>query len=152
MQAETESSLRDEVLPQQFAPESVRMPRVRLPASFCGLFWLLFFVVRGIDKPYFVGFLYGMASAAVLTLAYFVWWFTNRRVRWLDRIFGFVSVFAVIAVAVPLCHASVGVFGLLTVGVPVLLTVWTLWMGVAKKNPPMRLGKLSRNTCPSAVP
>jgi hypothetical protein len=133
MQAETESSLRDEVLPQQFAPESVRMPRVRLPASFCGLFWLLFFVVRTIDKPYFVGFLYGMASAAVLALVYFVWWFTNRRVRWLDRICGFVSVFAVIAIAVPLCHASVGVFGLLTVGVPVLLTVWTLWMGVARK-------------------
>jgi outer membrane protein assembly factor BamB len=143
MQAESELSRRDETVPQPVAPRPVSVLRVWLPASFCGLFWLLFVAVRAIDKPYFVGFLYGMASAALLTLAYFVWWFTNRSVRWLDRTYGFLSVFAIIAVAVPLCHASVGVFGLLTVGVPVLLTVRTLWMGMARKLSGSWIGSLA---------
>jgi len=132
MQPETTLTASSTPIQQASAP-AVQPPRLRVPVILVGLFWVLFFVVGALDKPYFVGFLYGMASAAVLTLAYFTWWFANRRVRFLDRLYGFVAIFGVIAVATPLSHPSLGVFGLLTMGVPVLLTVWTFWMLLVKK-------------------
>jgi outer membrane protein assembly factor BamB len=129
----------------QVAPASANPQRLWLPLTAVGLFWVLFFVVGELDKPYFVGFLYRMASAAVLTLAYFTWWFANRGLRFRDRLYGLVALVAVIAVAVPLCHQSVGVFGMLVLGVPVLLTIWTFWMLLAKQ------ASVSRNRLGSLV-
>jgi outer membrane protein assembly factor BamB len=96
--------------------------------AFVALFWGLFFIVAGLNKSYFFGFLFSMANAALLTLLCLVWWWTNRRIRLPDRLYGFFMILATGAVAAPLTHPSIGVFGLLTSGVPVVLTVWTLWL------------------------
>jgi outer membrane protein assembly factor BamB len=95
-------------------------------------FWVLHFVVGRLDKPYFVGFLYGMAAATVLALSFSIWWWLNRRIPRTGRLYGSVVVVVGGAVAMPLCHPSMR-FGLLTVGLPLALTTLTLWMLLVNK-------------------
>src|SRR5262245_46110733 len=102
------------------------------PLLFVALYWGAAFVVGRVEKPYFYGFLYGMASAALLALFFFGWWWTRRQVRLRDRLLGFLLVVMGGVVVSPFCHPSVGGFGLVFSGVPVALTAWALWMAVAK--------------------
>jgi outer membrane protein assembly factor BamB len=96
-----------------------------------GLYWLLFFVAGRLDKPYFVGFLYALISSGLLALTFFTWWWANRRVPLLERLYGFALVLGGGVLVAPLCHPSM-VFGLLTLGLPLVLTTWTAWMLVAQ--------------------
>src|SRR5262249_46776393 len=64
-------------------------------------------------------------SAAVLTLLYFGWWWTNRRIRLADRLYGFVLIVGAGIAVTPLCHKTFW-FGVPTTGLPVVLTVWTI--------------------------
>jgi outer membrane protein assembly factor BamB len=94
-------------------------------------FWVLQLIVGPLDKPYFVGFLYALASAAVLTLAYSVWWWLNRRIPLADRASLFGLVVAGGTVAMLLSHRSVA-FAVLTMGLALAFTTLTLWMLVVK--------------------
>src|SRR5262249_8843518 len=105
--------------------------RLWLAVALVALFWVLQFVVARLDKPYFYGFLYNMGSAALLSLLFFVWWWTNRRIRLSQRLYGFVVLVGMGVVVGRLCHPSIW-FGLLTLGLPVALTAWTVWMLLVK--------------------
>src|SRR5262245_60749237 len=109
-------------------------PTVRLwPAVvLVALYWSLYFIVGSLDKLYFVGFVYGMGSAGLLVLLCLSWGWTNRRIALKDRWGGFLLIVAALFIAEPFCHPSVGWFGLLTGGLPVVLTVWTLGMVFVK--------------------
>jgi outer membrane protein assembly factor BamB len=113
---------------QQVPPGRAKPPRLWPALALVALYWIGFFVVAGLNKSYFFGFLSGMASSFLLTLFYLVWWWTNRRIRFLDRLYGFVVIAAGGAAVAPFCHASIGGFSLLVTGLPVVMTVWTLWM------------------------
>ncbi len=115
------------------APLVSRRPRLWFPITLVGLYWALSIIVGQLEKLYFFGFLYGMASAAVLILVYFCWWWLNGRIRLSDRFFGFVLILGVGAIVEPFCHASIGWFALWTMGLPIVLTVWTLWLVLSKK-------------------
>ena len=101
-------------------------PRLWPALALLLIFWTAHFVVGAIDKPYFVGFIYGMAAPALLLLLFSVWWWTNRRIAFSDRIYGCLAVVIMGIAAAPLCHRSVW-FGLATEGLPRALTVLTLW-------------------------
>jgi outer membrane protein assembly factor BamB len=118
---------------EQVLPEAARPPRLWPAVILVALFWLGHFIMGAVDKLYFYGFLYGMAAAALLTLAYFIWWWTNRRIRLAERFYGFAVIVGVGAVVGPFCHPSIGVFGLLTTGLPFVLTIWTVWQLLAEK-------------------
>jgi outer membrane protein assembly factor BamB len=109
------------------------LPRSWPPLLFVALYWLAFVIVGQLDKPYFYGFIYGMASAALLTLVFFGWWWTRRTIRLRNRLFGFLLVVAGGMIVAPLCDRSVGVFGIVFTGLPAALTVWALWMIVARR-------------------
>lgn len=117
----------------QATPAAPPFPRLWPPLFFVGLFWAAGIVVGQLDKPYFHGFLYGMASAAVLTLLFFGWWWTRRKVRLRDRLLGFLLVVGGGVIALPFADRSVGGFGLLFTGLPAALTAWALWMALAKQ-------------------
>jgi outer membrane protein assembly factor BamB len=137
MQSEAMRSLVES--PAGKGPEGPMKPARLWPGvAIVGLYWILFIIVGRVDKQYFVGFLYGMGSAAVLVLAYFGWWWASRRIRLADRLFGFLLILGGGIAALPLCHPSVGWIGLLMTGLPVVLTVWTLWMFVVRKTGPSR--------------
>jgi outer membrane protein assembly factor BamB len=119
--------------PSEMPTHIARKPRLWFPLVIVALFWALSFAVGRIDKPYFIGFLYAMASAAVLVLAYSIWWWANRRIPLSRRAFGFVLILGAGAIVEPFCHPSVGWFGVLFTGLPIVLTVWTLWLLVEKR-------------------
>ncbi len=116
-------------------------PRFRFPVTLLGLYWVLTVLVGRLDKPYFVGFLFALASAAVLALAFFVWLWINRRLPLLDRLYATALVLGGAAAVYPLCHPSV-TFALLTPGLALALTAWTVWQAVARRLAPSwrRLG------------
>lgn len=95
------------------------------------LFWLGYFIVKQIEWPYFYRFIYGMASATLLTIPYFIWWWRNRRIPRNERALGFLLIILGGVVVFPLCDRSIGVFGLVFSGLPLMLTVWTVWMAMA---------------------
>ena len=74
-----EPMLADQQTPE---PEQIRparkLPRLRFPAVCLLIFWLLYFGVSALDKPYFVGFMYGLASTGLITLFFFLWWWCRR--------------------------------------------------------------------------
>jgi outer membrane protein assembly factor BamB len=105
----------------------VHPPRLWPGLVLVALFWAALVVVAHLDKPYFVGFMYSMASPAVLLLLFSIWWWFNRRLSLADRAAGCLLVIATGAAVAPLCHRSIW-FALPTQGLPVALTVLTLWM------------------------
>src|SRR5262245_33370467 len=115
--------------PQSIAKVRGSRPlRLWLPLSLVLLYWASSMIVSRIEKLYFIGFLYGMASAAVLILAYFAWWWANRGMRLTDKCLGFALILGAGVAVEPLCHTSIGWFALWTMGLPIVLTVWTLWL------------------------
>jgi outer membrane protein assembly factor BamB len=101
--------------------------------AFTALFWTGAVLIRQFELSYFVLFIYSMASAGLLVLLFLVWWWTRRGISLADRALGFLAVLATGVAAFPLCDKSVGVFGLLFTGLPVVLTASTLWMVAARR-------------------
>jgi outer membrane protein assembly factor BamB len=124
------------VQPQEAAqqpPSALAKPRrLWFPAVLLTVFWILNYVVAGLEKPYFVGFIYSMAAPLLLTLLFLGWWFFNRRVPLSERVTCFLMVIATGIAVAPLVHRSM-LFGLLTFSFPLVLTTWTAWMFVVRK-------------------
>jgi outer membrane protein assembly factor BamB len=95
------------------------------------LFWVGFFVMGALEKPYFYQFIYNMAAPALLLILFSIWWWCNRRIPLADRLYGCLAVIVSGGMVAPLCHPSVW-FGLSTMGLPLALTVLTLWMLVVR--------------------
>jgi outer membrane protein assembly factor BamB len=127
------------------AAAPAREPRYRTAVVLVALYWGVILAAAGFEKPYFVAFLTNLGTAALLTLAFFGWWWSNLRVALLDRAIGFVLVVGGAAAAVPLCHRSVGPWGMLMSVMPALLTAWTAWLVLSRKAGPgvRRLGTLA---------
>jgi outer membrane protein assembly factor BamB len=120
---------------EQVSQMAVALPRLWLPVALVMLYWLLHFIVAGLDKPYFVGFLYNLAAPSLLGLIYFGWWWVHRRIRLAERLYGFVLIVGVGVAMGPLVDKSVGWFGLLMNGLPLALTAWTIWLLILKRWP-----------------
>jgi outer membrane protein assembly factor BamB len=131
MKMETLTAAADAPTPPESA---VAPPRPRLwPAVvLVALFWVAFVVVGALEKPYFIGFLYAMAAPAVLVLLFSIWWWCNRRIPFADRVYGCLLVVAGGVAVAPFCDKSIQ-FGLATVGLPVALTLLTLWLLVVQQ-------------------
>lgn len=112
---------------------SMGRPRLWWPVTVALLFWVGFFVIRQFELPYFVLFLYSMASAGLLVLLFFGWWWSRRSIPLASRALGFFLVLGTGALALFLCDKTVGLFGLLFTGLPVVLTAWTIWMLAARQ-------------------
>jgi outer membrane protein assembly factor BamB len=108
------------------APQPRLWPAIVLVA----LYWTSRYMVYRQDMLYFYRFLYGMASAALLALAFLIWWWASRRIRLVDKVYGFVIVCVGFFIAGKLCHPSFGWFGLMTGGLPIVLTAATAWMAL----------------------
>lgn len=127
------------------ASKDLRSPPRLWPAvAVIALFWAGAFLMRQFEFQYFVLFFYSMISAGLLVLLFFGWWWTRRSISRTDRAIGFFTVLITGVAVYPLCDKTVGVFGLLFTGLPVVLTAWTLWMLMARyfRLSSLRLGAL----------
>jgi outer membrane protein assembly factor BamB len=110
-----------------------KLPRLRLPVIFLLLYWVLTFAGAAVDKPYFVGFIYGLLCAFLVTAVLLGWWWFNRSVPLLRKLLGFVLVLAGAAIVRKLAHPSVSPFTLWMVGFPILGTLLVAWLIIAKR-------------------
>jgi outer membrane protein assembly factor BamB len=103
------------------------------PVTLIGLYWAAQLAVARLETFYFVGFLNNLASSVLLALLFSLWWWASRRVPLRIRTYGFLLMVGAGLVAEPLCHPSIGWWGILMTCVPVVLTAWTAWMIAARK-------------------
>src|SRR5262249_59394940 len=73
---------------------SDRRPRLWPAVAALAVYWAATLVVGQMEKPYFVGFLFGLAAPTLLALFFLGWWWFSRRIRLADRVFGFLVVLA----------------------------------------------------------
>jgi hypothetical protein len=76
------------------AANSPKPLRLKFPIGVVLIFWALHFVIGNLEKPYFYGFLFQMASAGLFILLFLSWWWFNRGLRLLEKFFGFVLIVA----------------------------------------------------------
>jgi outer membrane protein assembly factor BamB len=98
-----------------------------------GLYWAQLFILRSLELPIFVRFLAALASWGLLTLAFSIWWLTNRRVRLRDRFLAFGAAVLGGSFAGLLCDPTLGTFGMLLMAMSCVFTTWTLWLLVARR-------------------
>ena len=130
--------MNEPILVDQQTPEPEKTPprelaRLRFPAVCLLIFWLLYFVMSALDKPYFVGFMYGLASTGLITLLFFLWWWFNRRLRMWEKCAGFAFMLGEAWIVGRFSHPSIGLFTVWLVGLPIVATLIVAWLWVVKK-------------------
>lgn len=108
-------------------------PRLRFPFICLLAFWLLTFLLRPINKPYFVGFMIGLALAGLLTLLFLGWWWFNRRLRFWEKAAGFALMVTGAVLAGRFADHSINAFTLWVAGLPLVATLIVAWLFLAKK-------------------
>jgi outer membrane protein assembly factor BamB len=132
--------MKTEPMPAAFAVDvSPSQParRVRLwpAAAVLALYWTGQVVVGRVETFYFFKFLFNVVSAALLGLLAIGWLFFGRAVPLRRRLFGFLLIVGGAVIVEPFCHPSIGWWGMLMSGLPLVLTALVAWLVVAKKLP-----------------
>jgi outer membrane protein assembly factor BamB len=109
------------------------LPRLRFPFLCLLIFWLLSFLVGALNKPYFVGFMYSMASAALVTLLFVGWWWLNRGLRIWEKCAGFALIILEAWIVGKFSDQSVNFFTLWMSGLPLVASVVVAWLFFAKR-------------------
>jgi outer membrane protein assembly factor BamB len=102
-----------------------------------GLYWTFDLSVLAMELPMFARFLSGLASCAMLTVFFTVWWLTNRHIGRADRLLVLATAVLGGVAASVLSPAKVGVMAWLLLSLPVVFTAWTVWLAVARKASPL---------------
>lgn len=90
------------------------------------LLWTLRFGVKA-AVPGFTGFGIGLLASFAAAFAVVVWWLLFSRARWVDRVGGLALVAAAAAATTLLAHESLGLFWLMTYGVPTFSVAFVAW-------------------------
>jgi outer membrane protein assembly factor BamB len=126
---------------QQLAPVSVLEPAAPAPALRPRLWPLVVLVTaywawvigsHWLELALFTRFITRLASGALVVLLFLVVWWATRRIPLRDRLYGFVVVVAGGVVTVPFLHPSSGGLGALMGPIEIVLTVWLLWLLLAR--------------------
>src|SRR5262245_61303488 len=127
---------------ESLAPNSPKPLRLKFLIGVVLVFWALHFVVGNLEKPYFYGFLFQMASAGLFTLLFLSWWWFNRSLRLSEKSFGFILMVVGGVITGTFSHRSITGWTLFLSGLPLVMTFVVGWMFLAstKLIPPNRLG------------
>jgi len=119
--------------PSRNSPAPGDLPRLRFPTICVVVFWLLSFVVGMINKPYFVGFMYGLGSTGLLTLLILGWWWFNRGLRRWEKWAGFALIIGEAWLVGKGSHRSITGFTLWMGGFPLIASAVVAWFFIAKR-------------------
>jgi hypothetical protein len=64
---------------------------------------------------------------------YFGWWLSRRAIPLVARLSGFAALIALMVLFSVSSDESIGVFGIVFVSLPIVLTIWTLWLAAGGK-------------------
>jgi outer membrane protein assembly factor BamB len=136
-----QTSLPEEPRPAPAA--AVKPPRVWPAVVLVGLYWAFAVVSRSVELPTGTRFFATIGVCALLILLFTVWWATNRRLGWKERLLGLGVAVAGGIVMGALTQYTLGVIGSLIFSLPWVYTAWTAWMLVARKaTAQLRMGGL----------
>src|SRR5260221_2135357 len=83
------------------------LPRLGFPIICLLVFWIAAFVAGQLDKLYFFGFLYALASSALITLAFAGWWWLARGLSRWEKFLGVAPVIAEAWMAARFTHHTI---------------------------------------------
>lgn len=109
------------------------MPRLGFLSGLVAVYVLLYFVVGSIEKPYFFGFIYGLASALVFAICFFTWWWRNRAIQRSEKILGFILIVGGAFAAGKLSDLTVNFFTLSVAGLPLVVALVLGWLFLVKR-------------------
>jgi hypothetical protein len=108
-----ESTPNAHTLPQGPYARSLAKPIRLWPAVVVlALYWAGHVVVGRLETFYFVGFLFNLASTALLVMFFLAWWWFGRRIPRHNRLYGFLLIVVFASIVEPFCHQSIGWWGL----------------------------------------
>src|SRR5262245_7014585 len=107
--------------------------RLKFPTGLVLIFWVMHFVVGSLEKPYFYGFLFQMASAGLFTLLFLLWWWFNRGLRLSEKSLGFILIVLGGVITRTFSHRSITGWTLFLSGLPLIMTVVVGWMYLVKR-------------------
>ncbi len=113
------------------APWHRRLPGLWFPFVCLLLYWGATLVAARVDKLYFVGFLVGIATTAILTLLWLGWWLLNRAMRWWEKVLGLVLIITEAGVVGHFADPSITGFTLWAAGFPLVATAVVVWLFLA---------------------
>ncbi|HEX4148433.1 MAG TPA: PQQ-binding-like beta-propeller repeat protein, partial [Pirellulales bacterium] len=121
------------------------LARVWPALTFVAIYWAFRLVLPWLQLPIYAGFFSIVGAAALLVLLFFAWWLFNGRVKWRDRLLALVLVVIGACVAQALSDPSIGWFSVLIIGLPVIVSLWSLWFLIARRRSAtiQRLGLLA---------
>lgn len=122
-----------------------RLRRLWFPLVLVGGYWTLIVGSRFVELPYFFRFLMSMAAPALMFVAFSIWWWLRRSVLLRDRAWMYLAIVGGAFAIAPLTHSSLGLPQALMGGLPVVMTVFTLWALAAPtlSTPTMRWASLA---------
>jgi outer membrane protein assembly factor BamB len=108
------------------------------------LYWAYVLIMARLETGMFAQFMSLLVAIGVLLLLFAVWWLTNRRIRFIDRLSVFVAAVAAGVLAV-LTQPASGRFPWLLQSLPWVLTIWAVGLVALRKasGPARRRGLLA---------
>ena len=113
-----------------------RAPRFWLPVSLVGLYWAYVGVSSYlVEMPTFTRFISQTLALLGVALIFLIWWSFNRRIAGRDRLVVLAAAVISPVLAKALSDKTLGPIPIID-GLPILFTLWALWLFVARKAPP----------------
>src|SRR2546429_8589031 len=112
--------------------ERAARPRIWLPVAAIALYWAYVIVSSMLEMPMFPRFMSQMGAFGLVALIFLVWWLSNRRVTWADKLIVLAAVVASPILAKLVSDKTLGPFPIMN-GLPLVFTGWALWMLLAQR-------------------
>jgi outer membrane protein assembly factor BamB len=101
---------------------------------FLAAFWAFLYWNYTAELAMLTRFMSRMVAYVILLLVFLGWWLTRRAIRYRTRLAAVVTVVLLLIMAGLLSHHTVDGFALVLFSVPVVFTVWTLWLLLARRS------------------
>ncbi|MEX0677619.1 MAG: PQQ-binding-like beta-propeller repeat protein [Pirellulales bacterium] len=111
-------------------------PPLRLwpPVLIVAALWIFMGVLNSaLDLVISTNFMLKAAGSVVAALAFLIWWLASRRITWSDKLLPLVVAAAGAVACVMVSLQTLGALGAVFVGVPLVLSVWTVWLLVSRR-------------------
>jgi outer membrane protein assembly factor BamB len=95
-------------------------------------FWVFLYANHEMESAQAPRFFSRMIAYLVALVAFFSWWLSRSQIRWRDRLLAIAVPIAFGAITLPFLDKSINWFGLLLNSLPIVMTVWTGWLVIAR--------------------
>src|SRR3954467_13605518 len=98
--------------------------------------WIVLYANHALEMNATTRFISRIVPLALALLAFLGWWLSRSAVRWRDRLLAVAVTIALGAVALKFTDESIKGFGLLLSSFPLVITLWTAWVAIARSFAP----------------